>query len=345
MSNDLVTTISKFRDQDWFEAVNALLPSMHPVDRLAAQIWLRMYSIDLLNFLEDSENLEAAAHGIALQGTFGLRDKIDISHQFFYGHRYWPHVRSELLLLCQRSEQIETLERTIISLAEKVANAANTTRDLTLAISMAGLMTLAQVGEDELKNSAGTVAKPAGIWEKTPDAIEAARKTDDSQGVLGFLKSIDKKFTIHFDALRSSGKFPIITNEEIASASQKDRERDWQSMDDRCWEGPVPIECTSASCGTCWIGVIGGKEKLTPPSARERRQMKVFGYGQTDEEHPFIRLACQAKASGNVSIIIPPWNAVFGKKVRGNVEEVELEPNTTSAAKLRETISSAIENK
>jgi hypothetical protein len=42
-----------------------------------------------------------------------------------------------------------------------------------------------------------------------------------------------------------------------------------------------------------------------------------------------------------VHIVIPPWNAVFGKKVRGNVEDVELEPVTTSAKQLRETIASA----
>ena len=70
-------------------------------------------------------------------------------------------------------------------------------------------------------------------------------------------------------------------------------------------------------------------------------RMKVFGYGQSDEEKPFIRLACQARASGNAHIVIPPWNAVFGKKVRGNVEDVELEPVTTSAKNLRETIASA----
>jgi uncharacterized 2Fe-2S/4Fe-4S cluster protein (DUF4445 family) len=70
--------------------------------------------------------------------------------------------------------------------------------------------------------------------------------------------------------------------------------------------------------------------------------MKVFGYGQPDTEKPNIRLACQAKASGNVSIVIPPWNAVFGKKVRGNVEDVDLEPVTTSAKKLREAIASVV---
>ena len=112
-------------------------------------------------------------------------------------------------------------------------------------------------------------------------------------------------------------------------------------MDSRCWEGPVPIECTSASCGTCWVGVLGGREKLTDVAARERRAMKVFGYNQPEDEKPYLRLACQAKAEGNVTLVIPPWNGVFGKKVRGNVEELELEPATTSAKALREAIATA----
>ena len=74
---------------------------------------------------------------------------------------------------------------------------------------------------------------------------------------------------------------------------------------------------------------------------RERRSMSVFGYNQPDEEKPFLRLACQAKAFGNATIVIPPWNGVFGKKIRGNVEELELEPATTSAKVLRETIATA----
>src|SRR5687768_4281979 len=177
---------------------------------------------------------------------------------------------------------------------------------------------------------------------KTPDQIVAERAKDDSQGLFGFLKTIDKEFSVNFNAFAFHGAFKIIAEEEIASASQKDRSRDWQLMDSRCWEGPVPIECTSASCGTCWVGVVGGQEKLSEPSVRERKQMKVFGYNQPDDAKPLLRLACQAKATGNVSIVIPPWNAVFGKKVRGNVEDVELEPVTTSAKKLRDTISTAV---
>ena len=182
----------------------------------------------------------------------------------------------------------------------------------------------------------------AAIYDASADEVYRNRLKDDSQGILGFLKTVDKKFTVSFKAYGYNGSFQIISNEEIASASQKHHSEDWQKYDSRCWDGPVPIECTSASCGTCWVGILAGSEKLSAVSQREKRQMKVFGYNQPQEEKPFIRLACQAKAFGNVTIVIPPWNAVFGKKVRGDVERVELEPATSAAKKLRETISSVL---
>jgi hypothetical protein len=48
---------------------------------------------------------------------------------------------------------------------------------------------------------------------------------------------------------------------------------------------------------------------------RERQRLGVFGYVQTTEARPVIRLACQAQAYGAVSIVIPPWNGVFGSLV------------------------------
>jgi ferredoxin len=176
---------------------------------------------------------------------------------------------------------------------------------------------------------------------KSPDAVIAERAKDDSQGLFGFLKTVNKRYTVTYDNLRNTSKFPIMNDQEIATASAKHLTGKFKDEDDRCWEGVVPVECLSASCGTCWVGVLGGQEKLTEVTRRERRAMKVFGYVDSDEPKPFIRLACQAKASGNISIVIPPWNAVFGKKIYGNVDELTLEPATTSAKVLRETIASA----
>jgi hypothetical protein len=62
------------------------------------------------------------------------------------------------------------------------------------------------------------------------------------------------------------------------------------------------------------VGVLGGAEKLSPVVDRDERQrMRVFGYLDSEEERPLIRLACQAVATGAVSIVIPPWNGMFGK--------------------------------
>ena len=80
-------------------------------------------------------------------------------------------------------------------------------------------------------------------------------------------------------------------------------------------------------------------------SCTKTRLVALTGYNQPEDEMPFMRLACQTRASGNVTLVIPPWNAVFGKKVYNNVEEVELEPATTSAKVLRETIATAASGK
>ena len=340
MNDTFISRLETHTESEWLDTLDSLLPAIHEVDRNAVRIWFRFYPLDLLNYLETSDDVGDAMKGIAMQGDFGLLDKIDSSHRFLYGHRFWPQVKAAVIARAESGEPFSTLANEIKAVAKAVAVEAKTNETLTTAIAMVGLMTLVQAGFDELKAASGIVQDPSGMMSGSPDSIVAERQKDDSQGLFGFLKTVDKKYSVNFEARTFDGRFPIINEEEIASASQRSRETDWQSFDSRCWEGPVPIECTSASCGTCWVGILGGQAKLSEPSVRERRQMKVFGYNQPDDEKPFIRLACQAKAYGNVTLVIPPWNAVFGKKVRGNVDDVELEPVTTSAAKLRETIAS-----
>jgi hypothetical protein len=55
---------------------------------------------------------------------------------------------------------------------------------------------------------------------------------------------------------------------------------------------------------------------LSDVAAREGKKIKEFGYIDTAEAKPLIRLACQAQALGAVSIVIPPWNGVFGKYLK-----------------------------
>ncbi|PYS99920.1 MAG: hypothetical protein DMF63_09610 [Acidobacteria bacterium] len=333
--------LTQLSESDWQEAIKSLLTSIHEVDRNAVQIWFRFYPLALEQFLAASENLDEAKQSIAMQGDFGLEDKIDTSHDFLYGHRYWTAVKAALEAESQVFQGgTPNLADEITQIATMVAGKLKVDRSLVIGITAVGFMTAAQVGLEKLKASSGKIEKPSGIMSKKPDAIVASRKHDDSQGLFGFLKTVNKKYSVIYDE-PNDGRFEIVDDQEIASASANDRSQNWQAKDERCWEGPVPVECTSASCGTCWVGVIAGEVKLSEVARRERRAIKVFGYNQTDDNQPIIRLACQTKARGNVTIVIPPWNAVFGKKVYGNIDELELEPVTTSAKALREAVRTA----
>lgn len=334
--------LDRFNESEWLAALQKLLSEIHAVDRSAAQIWFRFYPLALHTYLQNAEDRAAAVQKFVMQGEYELKNQIDSSHRFLYGHRFWKETKDAIVKRAENSQSENAdLSAEIRAVAQTAAGAAKTSADLTLGIAAIGLMTLAQVGLDAFKQSAGTVSIDAQTKNQSPDRIVAERAKDDSQGILGFLKTVNKEWTINYIDDTDSGKFKLMNDEEIASGAARDQSKNWVERDARRGEGVIPVECRSAACGTCWVGVLAGAEKLSDVAPRERKQMKVFGYNQGDEAKPLMRLACQARASGAVSIVIPPWNGVFGKAIYGNVEEVELEPATTSAAKLRETIAMA----
>jgi ferredoxin len=143
------------------------------------------------------------------------------------------------------------------------------------------------------------------------------RAKDDSQGLFGFLRTVNKKWTVTYDENDETAHYVMNNIQDLAWGAADDRTRNWREIDARRIEGPIPVECRSASCGTCWVGVLGGADKLSDVAAREGKKIKEFGYIDTNEPKPLIRLACQAQTHGAVSIVIPPWNGVFGKYLRG----------------------------
>ena len=343
MTTKFETFLNTFDEKAWMTTLTTLLPEIHEVDRIATQIWFRFYPLELFRTLQNAENRDELIHKFVLQGDYELKDQIDSSHKFLYGHRYWKETREAIV---NHAENFHTENASLISeiheIAKKVAQATKTKEFPCLGITIVGLMTLVQVGFVAFKNAEGKVYSDAKQANKSAKQILEDRAKDDSQGLFGFLKTIDKKFTVHYDSKTANGKFKVTYEEDIANASGRDQSKNWKEADERCWEGVVPVECRSAACGTCWVGVIGGQEKLSDVARLERKQMKVFGYNQTADSKPFMRLACQAKAFGNVTIVIPPWNGVFGKKVYDNVELAGTEPATAAAKALREKIAGAV---
>ncbi len=336
------TKLQELKEQDWKELLEKELERIHEVDRSATKIWFSFFPLALHKYLDESEDLERDILAFAIKGNYRLADQVDTSHRFLYGHRFWPDVKHAISARASVFDQDEfDLKRESDLLVKSIAAGVKTDESLVRGITLVGLMTLAQAGFDKFSETDGEDAKPSGRMKASPENIIAARSKEEKQGLLGFLKTIDKEFKVCWDEQDKKAKFPVIYGEEIASGAARDQSRDWTAYSERCKEGVIPVECRSAACGTCWVGVIGGAERLSDVERLERKQVKVFGYDQGDEPKPVLRLACQARAEGSVSIVIPPWNGVFGKKIYG-VEEVKLEPATTSAVKLRETIADAV---
>src|SRR2546423_10682109 len=77
----------------WARVVRELLPAIHEVDRNATQIWFAFFPLALQRALAAAADPAELARKLLLQGRYQLKDQVDTSHTFLYGHRYWPEVK------------------------------------------------------------------------------------------------------------------------------------------------------------------------------------------------------------------------------------------------------------
>ena len=301
----------------WTSALTAIRGDIHEVDRDATWIWFQFFPLDLARAFELSTEPGQLVRQLLIQGRPHLKDQVDDSHRFLWGHRYWPHVKAAVLRQATTPVAPVSLDlATVIrAVSRDVAAVATAPDALVLGISAVGLMTLQQVGFEAFKSTPGDVRRPRHRAQASPDEIVRQRARNDGQGIFGFLRGIRSEYTVTFDETDPSARFRLVNSQHLTTAAAADT-RDHRSRDRRCQEGPIPVQCRTASCGTCWVGVLGGAQKLSDVDALEKRRIREFGYIDTDESKPLIRLACMAQASGNVTIAIPPWNGVFGKFVR-----------------------------
>jgi ferredoxin len=318
----------------WQHTVERLLPDIHEVDRAATQIWFHFFPLELAEAIAETDDLPQLILTLRLEGNFRLADQVDSSHWFLFGHRYWPQVKAAIIARAESSAAPSSLELAGV-VREIAGNVAPV--NLVLGIAAVGLMTLQQVGLSVFRTD-GAAASPAKaadgpakatdgpakatdgpakaghyVQKKTPEQIVAARKKNDSQGIAGMFRGIRAQYTVTFDERRSDARFTVINQQHLTTASANDT-RDYSSETRGTVVGPIPAQCRTASCGTCWVGILGGAEHLSEVDAHEKKRMKEFGYINTPEPRPLIRLACQAIASGNVTIVIPPWNGFIGKR-------------------------------
>ncbi len=302
----------------WAQVIADLLPAIHPVDAVATRLWFAFFPLKLHHALEQSPDPAKTAEELLLKGKYRLADQVDASAEFLYGHRYWPEVKRTIREYASGRSVPKSLSlaELIREIARQAAERVGADDQLLVGISAVALMTLQQVGWEAFSRSYNFPSAPPS--KKSPEQILQERARDDGQGIFGFLKSVDKKFTVTFSERDPKAKFPIINMQDLTMAAANDK-RDYRSRDPRCIEGPIPVECRTAACGTCWVGILSPTEKLSEPTTREVKKMKEFGYrGFTPDRSSIIRLACQTRALGNVTIVIPPWCGVIGKLYEQN---------------------------
>lgn len=303
----MLDSFLRSQDSQWPATIAALALAIHEVDRAATRIWFSLFPLVLHEIAEQHGADPVFDTHYQLRGAYRLHSQVDASHWFLFGHAYWPEVKRAILAHEGVAASLEDLCRAI----------APAPQELTLGITAIGLMTLRQVGRETF---AGTQPAAGAQPAKTPEQILEARRHGPPAG--GFFAKLTKKSVaprVVFNENDPEAWFALIPSQEITNAAEQDK-RPHHLKDSRCFEnmGPIPVECRSGKCGTCWVGILGGQEHLNELSEWEKKRLAYFGYfdsgfESTDDPKPLIRLACQAQATNHVSIVIPPWCGVYGE--------------------------------
>ncbi|MEY4007073.1 MAG: hypothetical protein RLZZ467_85, partial [Gemmatimonadota bacterium] len=248
---------------------------------------------------------------------YRLDGQSDDSHWFLYGHRYWSDVKMTVaggLESNAGAGDAATLASHVHDLASAAAARMGATLPLLLGITAVAVMTRQQlaIAGREMGPEAAP-ARPVGL-RASADDVRAARARVPRAGVMNLFRSTPVH-RITFDERRTDGYFTAVGRQELTSGAASDT-RPYELQGRLTHSGPIPTDCRSGTCGTCWVGVLGGADRLSPVEPNEAKRLRACGYSDPAEPHPLIRLACLAKASGPVSLVVPPWNGVLGRYAR-----------------------------
>ena len=313
MSNSFESFLQQHDDTDWLQVLFKLEPHIHPVDQRATRIWFAFFPLKLKRAFDAAPDRQKFETDFILKGQYLLTEQVDEAAHFLYGHRYWPQVKQAVVSYAETANATAPLYEQITAVANQLAAQVKAPVSLLIGITAVAFMTLEHVGLEKMQYAAvTTIRHPA----TAPEQVLAERNRDDSQGLFGFLRTVDKRFSVTFNENVEEAKFPVVNMQDITMAAAEDK-RPHHLNEPRCkeGEGPLPVECRTCACGTCWVGVLSDPSKLSPPALREiDKASTVFCYdGFTGERDSPIRMACQVKCFGNVSIVIPPWHGVLRK--------------------------------
>ena len=158
MTTKFENFLNKFNENDWLKSINELLPAIGEVDRTATQIWFRFYPLALHNYLQNAEDKDKTVQKFVMQGDWDLKNQIDSSHKFLYGHRFWKETKNAIeTRAASFNDGNANLTDEIKEIAKTAANNSKADVSLLIGITAIGLMTLQQVGFDAFKSAEGKI--------------------------------------------------------------------------------------------------------------------------------------------------------------------------------------------
>lgn len=310
-------------DETWHRAVDRLQGAIHPVDRVATRVWFHLFPMRLQQAVDAADDPGALVHHLRIGGRWRLDEQRETSHWFLFGHRYWGGVREAVRAYAARPVAPGSLDLAaqVQQVAREAAEQLAVDASWLVGITAVALRTLQQAGLPTLPDDEGLrPERMVGGAEAAPDRIVSRREAGQSPRLFSLLRGRRRSFDVTFDERPPARSFPIIALQHITTAAALDT-HDYRAEDGRCTEGPIPVHCRSCSCGTCWVGVLAGADRLSPVDDKERTTIAALGYLTSSEPHPVIRLSCMAEARGPVTIVIPPWNGQVGARLERSLGE------------------------
>src|SRR3979409_1056072 len=149
------TFLNQHDEEAWSATLVTLLRSIHEVDRNATQIWFAFYPLPLFRAVERAGARDKLTQQLLLQGDYELKDQIDSSHAFLYGHRFWPQVKRAVEQHADSFNQTlrASLADQILAVARSAAQEAKQDESLLVGIIAVAFMTVQQVGLAAFKSA------------------------------------------------------------------------------------------------------------------------------------------------------------------------------------------------
>src|SRR5690349_21526360 len=217
--NAFLSFLYQLDDAAWKKVVDELQPAIHPVDQRATRIWFAFFPVKLHRALAFAPDPEETAKKLFLKGKHSLADQIDSSAEFMYGHRYWPEVKRAVAGHSATVNSAAPFADQIREIARNVAQNVKAPESLLVGIVAVAFGSLQQVGLDLFRQPAAP-GKYGKNWNKSAEKVVEDRARDDSQGLMGIFRSVNKTFTVNFREQTPGCSFKILNQQDVTMAGR-----------------------------------------------------------------------------------------------------------------------------